>query len=242
MAKIRLQKVLAEAGVDSRRNCEQLIVAGEVTVNRKLVDTLPAFVDPDTDVIAVSGRKINRSQQKVYFLLNKPKGVICTNRDPQGRKKAIDLIATKQRIFCAGRLDADTTGAIVLTNDSELVNRMTHPRFGLSKTYVVGVKGRIMPEAIAKLKKGIHLAEKKTGKATVKVLKSSHTQSLIEIKISEGLNRQIRRMLIRVGYKVASLKRTHVGKLTLRKIGVGHFRALTAGEVAYLKKATTEKS
>lgn len=241
MAKIRLQKVLAESGIDSRRNCEQLILAGEVTVNGKVVDTLPVFVDPDTDVIATGGRKIRRSQQKVHFLLNKPKGVICTNSDPYGRKKATDLIATKQRIFCAGRLDADTTGAIILTNDSELVNRMTHPRFGLSKTYVVGVKGKITDVAVAKLKKGIHLAEKKTGKAEVKVLKSSHVQSLIEIKISEGLNRQIRRMMARLGFKVTSLKRTHIGKLTLRKIGVGNFRALTAAEVAYLRKATKEK-
>ena len=128
MAEQRLQKVLAAAGVDSRRKCEELILEGIVRVNRKVVDKLPAFVDPDKDIITVNSRKI-RAARKVYFILNKPKGVICTNRDPQGRKKAIDIIHTNERIFCVGRLDADTTGLIFLTNDSELSNRLTHPRY-----------------------------------------------------------------------------------------------------------------
>lgn len=238
MTEQRLQKVLAAAGIDSRRNCEELILSGEVRVNRKVVDTLPAFVDPDKDVITVSGRKI-RAAQKVYFLLNKPKGVICTNSDPQGRKKAIDLVPANERIFCVGRLDADTTGLIILTNDSELTNRLTHPRYEIAKTYVARIKGQIAGEQVEKLKKGIWLAEGKTGRASVKILKRRHNESSIEIIIRQGLNRQVRRMLAKIGMPVKSLTRTRIGKLTIRGLGVGKSRTLTRAEVEYLKKATS---
>ena len=238
MVEERLQKVLAAAGVDSRRKCEELILDGAVKVNRRVVDELPAFVDPAKDVITVNGKKI-RPARKVYFLLNKPKGVICTNQDPQNRKKAIDLIRTNERVFCVGRLDADTTGIIVLTNDSELANRLTHPKYELAKTYVVEIKGRITGEQVEKLKRGIWLAEGRTGRALVKVLKRGHKVSLIEVTIKQGLNRQVRRMLARIGMPVKSLKRTRIGKLDVRGIGVGRFRILTKAEVAYLEKITT---
>ena len=238
MAEQRLQKVLAAAGVDSRRKCEELILDGAVRVNRKVVDKLPAFVDPEKDVITVNGKKI-RAARKVYFLLNKPKGVICTNSDPQGRKRAIDIVQSGERIFCVGRLDADTTGLIILTNDSELSNILTHPRYEIAKTYVVKVKGEIKPEQIEKLKKGVWFAEGKTGRASVKILKGSRKESLIEITIRQGLNRQVRRMLAKVGLPVKSLTRTRIGKLTIRGLGIGKFRALTKAEVAYLKKTTT---
>jgi len=230
---------LAAAGIDSRRKCEELILSGEVRVNRKVVDELPAFVDPEKDIITVYGKKI-RAAQKVYFLLNKPKGVICTNRDPRGRKKAIDLVHTKERIFCVGRLDADTTGLIILTNDSELTNRLTHPRYGIAKTYVVRINGEISGEQIVKLKKGVWLAEGKTGRASVKILKRRHNESSIEITIKQGLNRQVRRMLANVGLPVKSLTRTSFGKLTVRGLGVGKFRTLTRAEVAHLKKITAD--
>ena len=238
MTEQRLQKVLAAAGVESRRKCEELILDGAVRVNRKVVDKLPAFVDPEKDVIIVNGKKI-RAARKVYFLLNKPKGVICTNRDPQGRKKAIDLVRTGERIFCAGRLDADTTGLIILTNDSELTNKLTHPRYGLAKTYVVRVKGEIAGGQIEKLKKGVWLAGGKTGRASVKILKRGHKESSIEVTIRQGLNRQVRRMLAKVGLSVKTLTRTRIAKLTTRGLGVGKFRTLTKTEVAYLKKATS---
>jgi len=230
-----LQKVLAAAGVDSRRKCEELILDGAVRVNRRVVDTLPAFVDPHKDVITVNGKKIH-AKPKLYFLLNKPKGVICTNSDPQGRKKAIDIVNAKERIFCVGRLDVDTTGIIILTNDSGLTNKLTHPRYQLAKTYLVAVRERITPEQIDKLNKGTWLAEGKTARASVKVLKRSHTESLIEITIRQGLNRQIRRVLAKVGLRVKSLKRTRIGRITATGLGVGNFRELTADEVAYLKK------
>ena len=226
--------------MDSRRKCEELILSGAVRVNGRVVDELPAFADAEKDVITVDGKKIH-AQQKVYYLLNKPKGVICTSSDPQGRPKAIDLVRSGQRVFCAGRLDADTTGLIIVTNDSELVNRLTHPRYGVRKTYVAQVKGKTEGGAVEKLKSGIWLAEGKTGRASVKILKRSPSQSSIEITISEGLNRQVRRMLAKVGLPVKSLRRTRIGRLTDRGLGVGRFRALTNSEVAYLRKATGER-
>jgi 23S rRNA pseudouridine2605 synthase len=235
MSEQRLQKVLAAVGVASRRKCEELILEGAVQVNGRVVDKLPVFVEPEKDVITVNGKKI-RPVRKVYYLLNKPKGVICTSSDPQGRKKAIDLVGGRERIFCVGRLDADTTGLIILSNDNELANRLTHPRYALSKTYVAAVKGDIQGEQIEKLKKGVWLAEGKTAKAAVKILKRSHKESLIEITIRQGLNRQVRRMLARVGLAVKSLKRTRIGKITGRGLGIGKFRPLTKAEVAYLRK------
>jgi pseudouridine synthase len=238
MAVERLQKVLASAGVDSRRKCEELILSGVVRVNRKVVDSLPAFVDPQKDVITVDGRKV-RAAPKVYYLLNKPKGTICTNFDPHGRKKAIDIVGARERIFCVGRLDADTTGLIILTNDSVLANKLTHPRYKVSKTYVANVKGQISSETVEKLKKGVWLAEGRSGRAAVKILKRRRDGCTLEIAIRQGLNRQVRRTLAKVGLRVKSLKRTHIGKLTGRGLGVGKFRNLTKTEVAYLKKTTS---
>jgi 23S rRNA pseudouridine2605 synthase len=237
MAKQRLQKVLAAAGVASRRKCEELILEGTVRVNGGVVDNLPAFADPEKDIITVDGRKIHAAR-KVYFLLNKPKGVICTNSDPQGRKKAIDIIRVNERIFCVGRLDIESTGIIILTNDSELANRLTHPRYGLAKTYVVNVRGELGGERIEKLKRGVWLAEGKTGRAAIKILKRNRKESLAEITIREGLNREVRRMFAKMGLPVRSLTRTQIGKINARGLGIGKFRALTKAEVEYLKKTT----
>jgi len=235
MTEQRLQKILASAGIASRRKCEELILDGLVRVNGKVVDKLPTFADGERDVITVDGKKIVAAE-KVYFLLNKPKGVICTNSDPKGRKKAIDLVFTDRRIFCVGRLDIDSSGLILLTNDSDLTNRLTHPRYGVSKTYVAMVKGLVEAGQVEKLKKGIRLAEAKTAAASVKILKRSHQQSCLQITIREGLNRQVRRMLAKVGLSVKSLKRTQIGKLNIRGLGTGKSRPLTKTEVAHLKK------
>ncbi|MHC4149969.1 MAG: pseudouridine synthase [Planctomycetota bacterium] len=237
MPKERLQKVLAGAGVGSRRKCEELILSGVVRVNGAVVESLPAFVDAERDVVSVDGRRV-RAERKVYFLLNKPKGVICTSGDAGGRRRAIDIVASGERIFCVGRLDVDTSGTIVLTNDSELANLLAHPRYGLSKTYVVGVRGRVSGETVEKLKKGIWLSEGKTRRSSVKILKRRHTESLLEITIRQGLNRQVRRMLAKVGHKVVSLKRTQIGKLSVRGLGTGKYRRLSESEIAYLRKAT----
>jgi 23S rRNA pseudouridine2605 synthase len=235
MAKERLQKILAAAGIDSRRNCEQLILAGMVRVNGRIIDTIPAFADIETDVIIVNGQRL-RTPKKVYYLLNKPKGILCTNYDPCGRRKAIDLINCKERIFCVGRFDSDNTGAIILTNDTSLSDKLTHPRHQIGKTYIAAVKGKITPEAVEKLKKGLWFSEGKTEPAKVKILKAHYSESLLEIKIAQGLNRQIQRMFAKTGFKVTALKRTEIGKISLRHLGVGHYRELTPYEVDYLKR------
>jgi 23S rRNA pseudouridine2605 synthase len=239
MAKERLQKVMASAGVASRRQCEELIVQGMVSVNGRVVDELPAFVEPETDVITVSGQRIRR-RAPVYFLLNKPKGVICTSNDPEGRPKATDFVPPVERVFCVGRLDADTAGLIILTNDTELTDLLTHPKYKVPKTYVARIAGRIEGETLQKLKKGVWLAEGRTTQADVKVLKNGRNESLVEITIKQGLNRQVRRMLAKVGLPVQSLKRTRIGPLKLEGLGVGRFRPLSKPEVAALKRAATK--
>jgi len=230
---------MASAGVASRRQCEELILQGVVSVNGRVVDELPAFVDPETDVITVGGRRIRR-REPVYFLLNKPKGVICTSDDPQGRPKATDLVPPMERVFCVGRLDADTTGLIILTNDAELTDLLTHPRYKVPKTYVARIAGRVEGEALQKLRKGVWLAEGRTTEADVKVLKSGRNESLVEITIKQSLNRQVRRMLAKFGLPVQSLKRTRIGPLKLAGLGVGKFRPLTKAEAAALKRAATK--
>ncbi len=238
--KQRLQKILASAGIDSRRKCEELILQGAVTVNGAMVNELPSFADPAVDDIRVDGQRIQQSK-RVYFLLNKPKGVICTNSDPMNRSRAIDLIDCPERIFCVGRLDADTTGAIILTNDSELTNRLTHPRYELPKTYQVKLRGRMGGEEIEKLKKGVWLSEGKTERAAVKVLRKTNDETLLEVSIRQGLNRQIRRTFAHLGYKVMALKRTQIGNIVLKGIAVGAYKRLTSNQVAYLKKTTGMK-
>ena len=238
--KQRLQKVLAAAGIDSRRNCEELILEGVVRVNRKVIDTLPAFVNPEKDIITVNGKRI-QDAEKVYYILNKPKAVICTNSDPYNRKKAIDLINCTERIFCVGRLDAETTGAIILTNDSELTNLLTHPRYELPKTYEVRIKGKVEGPDIEKLKKGTWLSEGKTARAAVKVLKRTHEETILEVIIRQGLNRQVRRIIARVGFKVRALKRTKIGNITIKGLKIGASKQLTASQVKYLKSVTNLK-
>ncbi len=226
----RLQRILAAAGVDSRRKCETLILDGAVTVNGKVIDTLPAFADPDKDDIRVHSNRIGYPQKR-YFLLNKPKNVICTNVDPQGRKRAIELIDCTERIFCVGRLDAETTGAILLTNDSELTNRLTHPRYKVPKTYEVKLRGRIDSPDIEKLKKGVWLAEGKTARSSIKVIRRTHVETILQVVISQGLNRQVRRIFARIGYKVKSLKRLKIGDLSIKGIPIGSYREITEKQI-----------
>jgi len=232
----RLQRILAAAGVDSRRKCENLILEGAVSVNGKVINQLPAFANPQTDDIRVHGTRILRPQ-KHYFLLNKPKNVICTNVDPHGRKRAIDLIECQARVFCVGRLDSDTTGAILITNDSDLTNRLTHPKYKVPKTYEVRVEGKMESPDIEKLKKGVWLSEGKTAGAFVKVLKRNHLETILEVVINQGLNRQIRRSFARVGFKVKSLKRVKIGNLSIKGIPIGSYKVLTESQIKRLLKS-----
>lgn len=239
--KQRLQKILAASGIDSRRKCETLILEHAVSVNGEIVNELPAFADPEKDDIRVDGQRIKQTK-KVYFLLNKPKGVICTSSDPQKRQKAVDLVDCPERVVCVGRLDIDTTGAIILTNDSELVNRLTHPKYELPKTYQIVVRGRVEGADVEKLKKGVWLAEGKTQGAAVKIIRRSHAETTLQVVISQGLNRQIRRMFSQLGYKVKLLKRTQIGDIVLKGIAAGNYKRLTKPQLAYLKRATGMES
>ncbi len=238
---VRIQKFLAASGVDSRRACEELVAEGRVRVNGRVVRELPAFVTPDADRVEVDGVTVRPSKapEPVYILLNKPKGVVCTNKDPAGRPRAIDLVPdAPTRVFPVGRLDADSTGIILLTNDGDLANRLTHPRYGLTKTYVVEVDGAVAGDAIEKLKRGLYLDGKRTAGAAVKVLRRHATRTLLEVKLTEGRNREIRRTLARLNYKVRALRRTAIGPVTDRGIKTGNSRPLTPKEVAALKRAT----
>ena len=235
--KQRLQKILAAAGVDSRRKCEELILEGAVTVNGDIVDQLPSFADPLKDEIRLNGKKIQFAE-KSYYLLNKPKNVVCTNVDPQGRKKAVDFIETSERIFCVGRLDMETTGAILLTNDSDLANRLTHPRYKVPKTYEIRIRGRMEGQDIEKLKKGVWLAEGKTAKASVKILKRSVRETSLQVIISQGMNRQLRRSLARLGYKVKDLRRVKIGNLSVKGLPLGRYKKVTDNQIKGLMNST----
>jgi len=225
MDRVRIQKILAEAGVASRRAAEVLIVEGRVTVNGHLVEALPCFVGPDDDVRVDGQRVRRRAPQKVYFLLNKPRGVVCTQRDPAGRPRATDLIPPiPQRVYCVGRLDADGTGLIVLTNDGDLTEYLTHPRHGVEKTYEVEVDGCPAEGVLSRLRAG-----------RVRLLRRGQQRSVLEVRLAESRGRDVRGLLAGLGHKVRRLRRVAIGPVTDRGLKVGNFRALTPGEVARLR-------
>jgi len=241
MDKTRIQKALAGAGVASRRSIEQMILDGRITVNGQAVRRLPCFVTGD-DEIRVDGQPIRRrAERKVYYLLNKPRGVVCTQRDERGRPRAVDLIDEPAgRVYCAGRLDADSTGLIVLTNDGGLTDHLTHPRYGVRKTYVVQIDGRLAEDQIARLKGGLRLDGRRTQPVALKVLRQGPQSSLLEITLSEGRNREIRRLLARLGHKVRRLRRVAIGPITDRGLKVGRWRRLKDHEVRQLQSASPQ--
>lgn len=243
---VRLHKALADAGVGSRRACEKMIEEGQVSVNGQVITKMPVWVDPQVDRISVSGRRVGRKQAEVgsiYLMVFKPRNVICTNRDPEGRRRVVDLVPHTQRLFCVGRLDAESTGLVLLTNDGELTQKLTHPSHEVVKTYQATIKGRLEPGEIEKLRKGIFLGEEKTGrgmkaKATgVKLITRDFDRSKIEITLREGRNREIRRMLARLGHPVKKLRRIAIGPVQLKGLAMGDWRALTRYEVSALKRA-----
>jgi len=229
----RLQKVLAAAGLGSRRECEELIREGRVEVDRKVVTELGTRVDPDRQEIRVDGQPL-RPRKKVYYAVHKPPGVVTTQRDPSGRPRVIDLVPSEQRVFAVGRLDRSSEGLIFVTNDGEFANRIMHPRYGVEKTYLVRVAGVPEPRQLARLKRGVHLAE---GVARVQrvAVKRRHGQSTdLVIVLNEGRNREIRRILAKVGHKVLALKRVAIGPVKLADLPPGGWRRLTPQEVARL--------
>jgi len=240
MAKVRIQKVLPEAAVGSRRAVEQMVLDGRISVNGETVTKLPCFVDPAVDRILVDGRIVRkRAAPKVYFLVNKPRGVLCTQSDPRGRPRAVDLVPEmpgKTRVYCVGRLDADSTGLVLLTNDGELTEYLTHPRYGVPKTYVVEIDGVLSADQIARFKAGVFLGGKRTAGAGIKILRKSPTRSLVQVTLTEGRNREIRRILVGFGVKVKRLKRVAIGPITDRGLKIGSVRVLGAVDVARLRR------
>lgn len=245
----RLQKVLAGAGHGSRRACEELIIAGRVDVDGKTADVLGTRVDPNRQEIRVDGVAIPKKRFR-YYLLNKPTGVVSTNRDPSGRTRVIDLVPDDQRLFTVGRLDISSEGLILVTNDGDLANELAHPRYGVEKVYEVEVAGKPEADDIRKLKTGIYLAEAFVKVENVRVKKRKPRSTLLEINLREGRNREIRRILARVGHKVLRLRRIAIGPLRLANLPSGAFRELSPAEVEKLrgkkvqprKKRSTRKS
>ncbi|MEM9883578.1 MAG: pseudouridine synthase [Planctomycetota bacterium] len=260
----RLQKVMAQAGIASRRECEAMVEAGRVTVNGQRVTRLPAWVDPFEDRVEVDGEPLVRPRKstkkfatagKHYFMVHKPRGVISTNDDPEGRRRLLDLIDPAAvppgvRLYPVGRLDADSTGLILLTNDGELTHRLTHPSFGVTKRYLVSVRGRLVDDDLGRLRRGLVLADRKTpsgggGKRaameSVSILRHETDRqrgdrTTLSVTLAEGQNREIRRLLARFGLKVRRLKRTGIGPVRLKGLTPGSWRPLTPQEIGSLRR------
>lgn len=234
----RLQKILAQAGIASRRKCEELILAGKVEVNGETVTTLGTKADPEQDIIKVEGKSI-RNEKKIYIMMNKPKGVITSASDPAGRKIVTDYVkGIKERIYPVGRLDYDTEGLLLLTNDGEFANMLTHPRHHVPKTYLATVEGIPHGSELDKLRAGIRLEDGMTSPAEVeyKDIDLEKKEAVISITIHEGRNRQVRRMFEAISHKVIRLKRISFGDLQLQNLKRGLYRNLTKAEVDSLKK------
>lgn len=233
-----MQKILSRAGISSRRQAEEMILAGKVRVNGRVVTELGTRADPIRDKVTVDGRSVRSPGPAVYFLLNKPTGVMTTLSDPGGRTTVRDLMrGVRARVYPVGRLDYHSCGLLLLTNDGELALRLTHPRYGIRKTYRAKVKGDAGASALRRLREGVRLPEGRTAPATVRVIESAERKSWLEITIAEGKKRQIRRMCEAVGLLVEKLERTRLGPLPLGRLPRGRHRPLTATEVARLKRA-----
>ncbi|MGB9812282.1 MAG: pseudouridine synthase [Thermovenabulum sp.] len=236
LLELRLQKFLSMAGVASRRAAEELISQKRVKVNGVTVTKPGIKIDTEKDTVEVDGKVCELKNTYVYIMLNKPKGYITTLYDPFGRPTILDLVkGLKTRVFPVGRLDKDTEGLLLLTNDGELAYKLTHPKHGIEKTYIVKVKGKVSKKAVNVLQKGVILEEGKTSPAKVRILKSGIDFTILEVKIHEGKKRQIRRMCEKVGHPVIELKRIKIGELTLKGLKAGEWRHLTNKEIEYLK-------
>lgn len=232
----RLQKIISMAGVASRRHAEEMILEGRITVNGKVIRKLGTKADPERDHIKVDGKLINPRQPKTYILLNKPKGYITSLKDTEGRPTVMDLLkGIKTRVYPVGRLDFDTEGLLLLTNDGDLAHAVMHPKKEIKKTYYVKVKGILEEKDIEILRRGIKLEGILTSPANVKRIKKTNENSWIEMTIHEGKKRQIRRMLEKIGHPVLKLKRVRIGFLDLKGIEPGRYRYLTNEEVSRLK-------
>jgi 23S rRNA pseudouridine2605 synthase len=236
---IRLQKVLAGAGVASRRACEVLISEGRVEVNGKVVTEQGRRVDPDTDVIRVDGSRIPPPRRHRYLVLNKPRGVVSTMDDPEGRRTLADLVPDRQgRLFHVGRLDTDTEGLLLLTNDGDFAHRLAHPSYEVPKTYLAEVAGVVSRDVLAKLRVGITLEDGPVRPVAVKLVSTAGERSLVKITLHEGRNHVVRRTMEAVGHPVRRLSRTGIGPVRLGTLKSGEFRELTRDELGGLLDLT----
>lgn len=232
--KVRLNKFLSECGVASRRKAEEFIKEGRVTVNNKIVTELSFFVDPNTDVICLDGEKI-KQQRKVYFLLNKPRSIITTTSDEKGRRKVTDLIKTNQKIYPVGRLDYDTTGVLLLSNDGEFTNFLTHPKNKIPRVYKAILNKRLEEDDRLKLTKGILLDGKKSKFDEIKFVKKNVHEKVF-VTASEGRNHFVKRMFEVLGYKVISLERIKYGPFDVKGLPLGSYRILSYSEIENVYK------
>jgi len=244
MEKMRLQKYLAQCGVASRRKAEEMIQAGRVKVNDEIVREMGTVIDPDEVLVCVDNKPVYLTEKKVYYILNKPMGVICAASDPFGRKTVLDCIGdVGERIYPVGRLDYETEGLLVLTNDGEFTQRVLHPSFEVNKTYYTVVIGRVTPEAVKKLRQGVELEDGMTAPARVEVVTRTSTSTTLLITIHEGRNRQVRRMMSAVGYNVQYLRRDRFGSLTLEGLPSGAWRELSQRELnEFMQKNNQNKT
>jgi 23S rRNA pseudouridine2605 synthase len=232
----RLNKYLAHAGVGSRRRCEELIAAGRVRVDGQVVRELGARVDAGQEV-CVDGRPLH-AERPVYWLVNKPRGYLCTNHDPAGRPRAVDLVEhVPQRVYTVGRLDEDSEGLLLLTNDGDLANKLMHPRYGVEKTYWVQVAGTPTRDDLLKLLRGVWLSDGHVKAQRVKRLKSQGESAWLQLVLAEGKNREVRRMLAKLGHKVMRLKRVALGPIQLGRLRKGKSRPLHHEELTRLRQA-----
>lgn len=238
MAEERLQKIIARAGLTSRRNAEKLILDGKVTVDGKIITELGVKADAQKNKIRVDGKILKFDAKKIYILLNKPRGYVCTANDERGRKTVLDLVTgISERIYPVGRLDLNSEGLLLLTNDGELMNALIHPKFKIEKTYRVKISGNVTEEKLDELRAGIELEDGLTAPAEIFLL----GENFVEITIHEGRNRQIRRMFAAIGCDVKRLKRVKFAGLTLDGVAVGKFRNLTGSEITFLKNLALDK-
>ena len=235
---MRINKYIALCGVASRRKAEELILAGRVTVNDEVMTELSYKVDEENDIVKVDDKLIKEENKLVYILLNKPEGYITTVKDQFDRPSVLDLVSDiKERVYPIGRLDYETSGLLLLTNDGDLTYKLTHPKHEVDKTYVARVKGKLTKEEIERFKTGLNIEDYTTAPAKLKVIKydEQRDSSLLEIKIHEGKNRQVRKMCKAINHPVLRLRRSAMGKIKIGDCEIGKYRYLTEDEIKYLK-------
>ncbi|MCE9531720.1 MAG: rRNA pseudouridine synthase [Planctomycetes bacterium] len=238
---MRLNKYLAHAGIGSRRHCDELITAGRVRINGDTIRELGTQVDPDKHAVSVDDSPIH-AERFVYWLLNKPRGYLCTTHDPAGRPLAHDLVPhIEQRVYTVGRLDEDSEGLLFFTNDGDLANQLMHPRFGVEKTYEVLVAGSPGADDIKQLLEGVWLSDGKVKARSVKRFKRQGDSTWLKIVLAEGKNREVRRMLAKLGHKVMRLRRTAIGPIKIDRLPKGKSRKLSLAEIETLRKSTPSK-